>query len=194
METQIAALRVGEITHNHFLPETRWAEILAGRQIGAAFVTRDPRDALLSMLNYARAQNLPAHVSDMLVDLSDEDALLFLLDGAGRLIPFADYYDAYYGWLSMPGVEVFRFEDIVGPRGGGDNQRQLDACVALAKLAGIEANDARFEIAWRNVFNPSAGTFFRGQVGEWRKRFTSRVLREFDRKAGWLPERWGYST
>lgn len=190
--THIRALGSGAVTHSHFLPDRRLISLLSEQKVGVAFVIRDPRDALVSMLNYARTRALPVHVAEMLNGVSDEQALQFLLDGGGRLTPFAEYFDAYHGWLSEPSVLVLRFEDLVGAAGGGDAVRQREACAALAALANIGREDERFALACERVFNPRAGTFFRGQLGAWRERFTPAFAREYERRAGWLNDRWGY--
>ncbi|MEZ6024267.1 MAG: sulfotransferase domain-containing protein [Hyphomonadaceae bacterium] len=192
VESHIRALGPGAITHGHFLPDRRLISLLSEQKVGTAFVIRDPRDALVSMLNYARAQALPVHIAEILNELSDEEALQLLLDGGGRLTPFAEYFDAYHGWLSEPSVLVLRFEDLVGVAGGGDVMRQRQACAALAGLANISSADERFALACEHVFNPRAGTFFRGQLGAWRERFTPAIAREYERRAGWLNDRWGY--
>lgn len=188
----LGAMPDGTIANHHFLPEPELLAFIAARQIRTVFIRRDPRDALVSMLNFARAKHLPTHVAGMLKSLSDEDALLLLLHGGERLVPFADYFDAYHGWLSAPGVTQLRFEDLVGPRGGGDEDRQRQACTTLAALAQFDPDDERVASAARAVFNVEAGTFFRGQIGAWRQAFTPRVAAAYERHAGGLGERWGY--
>lgn len=191
--SQLGAMPVDTIAHNHFLPEPDLIRFIAQEGVPSIFVYRDPRDALLSMLNFARTKQTPKHVSEMLGGLSDGDALLFLLEGGGKLVPFADYFDAYHGWLSAPGVKLLRFEDLVGARGGGDNERQLEACEALGRLAGLAADDPRISAAREKVFNVQAGTFFRGQIGAWREGLPPLIQRRFETEAGWLLPRWGYA-
>jgi hypothetical protein len=181
------------IAHHHFLPEPELLQFIVANDIATIFICRDPRDVLVSMLNFARARQLPTHVAAMLASLSDEDALLFLLDGGGRFVPFADYFDAYHDWLTAPGVAQLRFEDLIGPRGGGDAARQGEACTTLALLAGFSPQDEKVKDAVQKVFNVQAGTFFKGQIGAWRKAFTPAVTRAYERHAGRLAERWGYS-
>lgn len=190
---QLREMPADTIAHNHFLPEPELVDHIVREKTPTVFICRDPRDALLSMLNFARTKQTPRHVSDMLAPLSDEDALLFLLEGGGRLVPFADYFDAYHGWLSAPGVEVLRFEDVVGVRGGGDDQRQQRACLALGALAGLAAEDSRIARAREKTFNVQAGTFFRGQVGAWKEGLPQLVQSRFEKVAGWLLPRWGYA-
>jgi hypothetical protein len=190
---QIAAFPANTIAHGHFLPADRLKHFVAQKGVSTIFVTRDPRDVLVSMLNFSRARKLPVHVTAMLDPLSDEEALLLLLEGRDKLVPFASYFDAYHDWLSAPGVTFFRFEDLIGERGGGDDVRQHQMCARLAELAGFASGESAVETARERMFNVRAGTFFKGQIGAWRQTFTPTVGRIYEREAGWLAARWGYS-
>jgi hypothetical protein len=191
---QIDALPPSTIAHNHFLPVQQLRDHVAQKGVSTIFVTRDPRDVLVSMLNFSRARQLPVHVAAMLDGLSDEEALLLLLEGRDKLVPFASYFDAYHDWLDAPGVTLFRFEDLIGADGGGDDARQRDMCVRLAELAGFAPNDSAITSAKHRMFNVRAGTFFKGQIGSWRAAFTPTVSRVYERHAGWLAPRWGYAN
>jgi hypothetical protein len=189
---QLSTMPADVIAHHHFLPAPRLVQYVAASGLSTVFVTRDPRDALVSMLNFSRKRQLPIHVSAMVEPLSDEAALLLLLEGGDKLVPFATYFDAYRGWLSACCVSSFRFEDLVGPRGGGDAARQEAACTELAALAGVGPDDPAFAKARERMFNVNAGTFFKGQIGAWRDAFTPAVARAYEDHAGWLAEHWGY--
>jgi hypothetical protein len=190
--TQLTSLPPNAIAHHHFLPAPGLLKHIADAGVSAIFIKRDPRDALLSMLNFSRKRQLPSHVSALIEPLSDEEALLLLLDGGDQLVPFATYFDAYHGWLAARGVATFRFEDIVGTRGGGDGDKQDEMCRRLATLAGFAEDDPIVKEARQRMFNVQAGTFFKGQIGAWREAFTPTVRRAYDRNAAWLGERWGY--
>jgi hypothetical protein len=190
---QLTSMPADIISHHHFLPHPRLTRHIHEQGLSTVFVARDPRDVLVSMLNFARKRQLPSHVSAILEPLSDEDALLLLVEGRDRLIPFADYFDAYRDWLSAPGVTQLRFEDLIGPKGGGDAARQEQACMMLAALAGLPPTDDAVKAATQQVFNTKAGTFHKGAIGAWREAFTPSVTRAYDRHAGWLGPRWGYT-
>jgi hypothetical protein len=189
---QLGSMPSDTIAHHHFLPQPRLMEHVAHADVSTIFVTRDPRDVLVSMLNFSRKRQLPIHVSAIIEPLSNEEALLLLIEGRDKLVPFAAYFDAYHDWVSAPGVTVFRFEDLIGPRGGGALERQGETCDKLAALAGFDAADPAVAKAQAKMFNEQAGTFFKGQVGAWRDAFTPAVQRAYDAHAAWLGPRWGY--
>lgn len=190
---QLSSLPADIIAHHHFLPAPLITQHIAKSGLSTVFVARDPRDVLVSMLNFSRKRQLPTHVSAMIEALSDSEALLLLIEGRGKLIPFATYFDAYRAWLSAPGVTQLRFEDLIGPRGGGDAARQEQACMTLATLAGVSPSDDAVKAATQQVFNVQAGTFYKGCIGAWKEAFTPAVARVYEQHAGWLGPRWGYA-
>jgi hypothetical protein len=189
---QLQSMPADAIAHHHFLPQPRLMDHVAHAGISTIFVTRDPRDVLVSMLNFSRKRQLPTHVSKMIEPLGDEEALLLLIEGRDKLVPFATYFDSYRDWVSARGVTVFRFENLIGPRGGGALERQDETCAKLANLAGFDAADPAVAKAQAKMFNEQAGTFFKGQIGAWREAFTPAVQRAYDAHAAWLGPRWGY--
>src|SRR5205085_10896012 len=60
-------------------------------------------------------------------------------DELGRgLASIGDRLDGYTAWLDDPSVLVVRFEDLIGPTGGGDETRQKDTVAAVARHVGRE--------------------------------------------------------
>lgn len=163
------------IGHLHLMDDVDPSHFLRAAGFQQLFVYRDPRDTLVSMLNYARVQGHPEHVARRLAGLSDEDALIFLLEGAHDLAPFAEYFDAHRGWLDRRDVLSLRFEDLIGVSGGGDEAAQRKAVGQLAALIDVPADDPRIDAARMRTFNRHAGTFHRGQIGAWRESFTPKV-------------------
>jgi hypothetical protein len=189
----LAQMPPDSVGHQHLLCDQIYLQALAENDIAALFISRDPRDALLSMLNYARTQNKPAHVANVLSEMSGDDAIELLLTGGEAFVPFGDYYDAYSAWLEAPGLLAVRFEDLIGQRGGGSVERQVETVSALFRHAGVAADAAKVAKAAGSAFNERAGTFFKGQVGAWRSAFSPRVERSFERHAGHLLDKWGYA-
>ncbi|MEQ8433421.1 MAG: sulfotransferase domain-containing protein [Oceanicaulis sp.] len=186
----IGTLRARQIAQKHlpFLAPVADALTDAGRR--SIFVWRDPRDVLVSMLNYARSQSKPDHLAKRLADLDDDDALISLLEGRGDLIPFADYVDGFLGWIGRPGVLTVCFEDLVGPEGGGTAERQRRTFEEICAHLGVEADPAQIAYAARAAFNRRAGTFYKGRTGAWRDQFSPKVAEAFNIHAGRLLSRW----
>lgn len=188
----LKAIDAGHYAHEHVVFDPRLGSIVHSSGIASLFIYRDPRDALVSALNWARNHRKPAPVATVLRGMTDEEALLTLISGEPGLVPFAEYFDAFHGWKGWPSVLVLRFEDMIGPRGGGREEAQRLAFNHLAKHLGWNGDPRQLEYAIQSAYNPGAGTFHRGQIGTWKEYFTPAVTAAFNRHGAYLLEKWGY--
>lgn len=74
-------------------------------------------------------------------------------------------------WMKDPSVLVIRFEDLVGPKGGGDAQRQHAAIKALAKHIKRPITDSQIDLLADMLFGNTA-TFRTGQINSWKNCFS----------------------
>lgn len=190
---RIRAIPHGYIGHRHMHPDGELLQALRAAGIKPIFIYRDPRDCLVSAVHWA-FKGYPEHISRKLGGLPEERAILVLLEGSDSLVPFADWFDAYRSWLSVPDAIVLRFEDVIGARGGGSDARQRECFANAIHRLGIQALPQAFDSALSMAFNPRAGTFRSGQIGGWRNAFSREVAREFDLKAGHLLGLWNYEA
>lgn len=95
------------------------------------------------------------------------------------------------GWLELPEVCVVRFEDLVGPRGGGTEAAQLDAIGRIARHAGVACDDDALRRIAAEAWGAGA-TFATGRIDAWRDVLTQRHLAEIDRLASAEVARLGY--
>lgn len=105
--------------------------------------------------------------ADLLPRLPQRDvpsALRFLLAGDAETLPLDQLLTPYAGWLTAEGALSIRFEDLVGPRGGGSVERQTLALTTLAHHIGWRGAASRLLSAIDRTFNPAAGTFRRGRI------------------------------
>lgn len=192
LEEKMASLRTGEVLHRHFYYTEHLSSVLSQSNIKTIFVYRDPRDCLLSAVNYVFDQHKPEHIYKRLQSLTREQAALSMLKGDSRLIPFAEWFDGYYSWLDAPNVIALRFEDIIGAKGGGSDVAQKIAFSKLVNELGILVPPELFERALSCAFNASAGTFRKGQIGSWVHESTWGIRRTFHASCKSLPAKWGY--
>jgi hypothetical protein len=162
------------------------------------FNYRDPRAVLLSQVNYLRQQHrrgsfsgTPYHLlfSDVLQAQSTErEALDVALQCMG------DYLTASFlgsVWmLHHPRVLALRYERLVGARGGGRAEDQIEDVSSTLRHLGLRGDaDA---IAAR-LFDPSQATFHRGSAEAWRDVYTPAQLGLFEQRYGHLLDIYGYS-
>ena len=189
---ELGRMQPNSIFHRHLLPLPEFFRALAHARIKPILVIRDPRDALLSAAHYANHHGKPDHFVGLLPSRRLKDIVRVLLSGEQGTVGFADHFDAYLPWLQEPNTLVVRFEDLIGERGGGSRPRQLEVVAQTLGHVGLPADPGRVAQAADRVFNPRAGTFFRGKIGEW-ARLNDAVLDDlFMRHAGHLLGRWGY--
>jgi hypothetical protein len=168
---------------------SRWR---ARREPRVVFNYRDPRAALVSMINYllsgaysgAAWQQVGA---DILADLAEDERIAFGIDYFEPFV-FAKFRES--AWLLRhPHVLCCSFERLVGAQGGGDDAQQRREVARLTEFAGCQADVAQLA---RSIFDPRSRTFFSGRRDGWQERFTAADLKRFDEKYGDVLETFGY--
>lgn len=138
---------------------------------------RDPRDAIVSFMHMLR-NRWPWAPQEFLRDFS-------CLSEAQQLSQAILMPDAYLGlhlffqeaieWMRDPSVLVVRFEDLVGPEGGGTRYRQKKALKALFKHLGFNLTREEIDFIAYHAYGPAgmpAKAFRNGQIGTWPQYFT----------------------
>jgi hypothetical protein len=84
-------------------------------------------------------------------------------------------------WMKSPNVFVVRFEDIVGEKGGGDRNLQIETYKSLVKFMGFTVADEKIEAVADSIFG--VGRIFRkGLIGQWREEFSSHQIENFKKR------------
>jgi sulfotransferase 6B1 len=86
-------------------------------------------------------------------------------------------------WIKNPTVFVCRFEDLVGPLGGGSRNDQEATIEALGKHLGYELSKERVAEIADTLFGGTL-TFRKGQIGEWREHFSPQHIDLFKSALG----------
>jgi hypothetical protein len=80
--------------------------------------------------------------------------------------------------LSHENTLLTRFENLVGPRGGGDRMLQKIEISKLATFLGLELSSSRIDEICNSCYGKSH-TFRTGQIGGYKKRFKPFHHKEF---------------
>lgn len=158
---------------------------------------RDPRDVLLSMVNFldGRTAQGIGSFSDFLVFreiLASHDTLESKLEYAltDPAFPGTGDFERALWLLNHPQVCAISFEELVGPRGGGSEDARGAAVKRITDFLGIE----RLPLGvGAGMYRPDAFSFFRGQIGVWREAFSPRVSRLADKRLGEVAGLYGYA-
>lgn len=172
-----------------------WAETGEPRVI---FHYRDPRDVLLSMVNFASGQtkgglsainNLRAFRSILQAKPTLEERLTYALTDESFPCQARDYKRMLW-LLHHPNVHTTTFEGLVGPNGGGSAEAQLRSAQGLLDFLGVTGHSAADAV--QSLYNRDAFTFFKGQIGGHRDVFTEEHHRIAQDRFGEVLRLYGY--
>lgn len=160
------------------------------------FNHRDPRDVLVSLVNFVDGRT--PHGIGNFYERRLYQAILQQKATLEEKIDYAlrDRYFLARGelekclWLlHHPAVCKVRYEDLVGPAGGATAGRQRAAVERI--LAHLDSDADPAEIC-EQLYNPDAWSFHKGAPGAWKDAFSSANLRRFYEVHGDLVEQYGY--
>jgi sulfotransferase 6B1 len=184
LDRLLARVRPGQVIVSHLRFDARYPDIVA-RRARSIFLVRDPRDIVVSQVHYVsrtRGHRNQAFFAGM-ADETERLAAAIAGDRHHDVPSIAERLDAYAGWLSA-GSLVVRFEDLVGPDGGGDRESQVDAVGSIFEFLGIDAGNPLIRSVCDRLFSASSPTFRRGAIGAWRSSFDARLEALFAEVAG----------
>ncbi|HOW58349.1 MAG TPA: sulfotransferase domain-containing protein [Candidatus Omnitrophota bacterium] len=196
----IRNLKSGEYSVWHY----HWSEELAAitRDVGAkvVFLYRDPRAWVSSTLHWImRSPTNPLHELFANHFKTDQERIEVLIKGSNSdaisppIQSMNNFWHTYEGWLYEPNVYKVRFEDIIGPRGGGDKETQLRVLGELMQFTGVRNESVTKEEIIDQLFSSEVETFRKGTIDSWREDFTPELHDLFLKEAGELLKVWGYA-
>lgn len=162
-------------------------------------LVRDPRDVAVSLTHhilkrpgtpkFETIKRLPAGEERYGAVISGYRAEE---EGRASFLPLAYLFERYEGWLTAPDVLVLRYEDIIGPLGGGDREAQYHAYERLAEHIGLTIPPEELRSRVDVIYDPNAPFFVSGKTGNWRSILTERLASAVEETfAGkldlWLP-------
>lgn len=199
VEHTLGSVNKGQYVTAHFAPLPRLVEVLDRLHYKTVVITRDPRDVVVSGAHYiARLKRHRLH--DRFVrDLPRaEDRLMASIrglpasNGDRGLGPVGRRIERYRGWLHVPSAYVCRFEDLVGPDGGGSAEAQRREIEGIARHIDRPLDRDGLERVAAAVWSPGSSTFRKGAIGDWSNHFTEAHKSAFKEEAGRLLVELGY--
>lgn len=192
---RINALQTGDTAYAYLHARQPYLRELTREGVSAFFISRDPRDMLVSHVFYA-TEFYPGHGMHAYYNRLDsmEARLNAAIEGVSEvgseLSPIRQKYDQYMGWLDEGTVLSLRFEDLILDRGAALG-RMLDH-LAEKGFAPQSSREEAIQILSAEIKPRKSGTFRRGQPGEWREHFTAENIARFKSATSDLLQRLGY--
>ncbi len=137
------------------------------------FMLRDPRDHAISVLNWSYCPNWggPLHI----LNIADRDERLTELICGSRggwcCFNFIKLRLNLLKNLPKQSFYTAKFENLVGPKGGGSREKQIKELRSLSKFLNRAISEAKIEEVADSLWG-SSPTFHIGKIGQWKKVMT----------------------
>jgi len=158
---------------------------------------RDPRDMVLSMVNYLCGKSVGGvgNFSEFLIYNQILEAKKTLGEKLTYALtdptfPGAGDHERALWLLNHPNVCKVSFEELVGAGGGGSDDRQQQAVQRVADFLGFDS--ASMPALAERLFRRDSFSFYKGQIGSWREEFTKEHLPLVERRLGEVIDAYGY--
>ena len=172
----------------------------------AIYVYRDPRDALISLINMFCGEKVnPAinlevkynNLREMLIAATENPEKIKKYVGLAGWLDMKLYL-LLDGWRENNFTLLVRYEDIVGPLGGRDEKIQKIWVEKIVDWIGFSKfkNKINIDELCNFIATPSIncnGHFHKGTTGQWEEVFDNRITSLFKDTYPGLVERLGYS-
>lgn len=196
VRARLRAMPPGTVVLAHAPHSSALSAIVGELDARVVAVVRDPRAVAASLVPFVLARpghflhprfaTLDAHgrLQASIVGLDPDEHGNGLLDVGVRLGSVA-------AWARESQALVLRFEDLIGPDGGGSLEQQHNALRALARHVGARVDDDLVGRLADGLFGGTS-TFRRGAVDGWRDELTAQHLESVREVAGEVATELGY--
>jgi hypothetical protein len=190
----LSRVHPGQIVASHLRFRDVYPGIIDARSVRAIFLTRDPRDIVVSQVHYVakRVDHRHHEVFSAIPALNQRLKVAIEGDPAHHVVPLAEKLDAFAGWLDV--ALVVRFEDLIGPQGGGDAERQRETLRSIYRFLEMPIADGMLDSIGDALFSSASPTFRSGGVGGWRDAFDPGTVDLFDAEVGDRLRPYGYGS
>ncbi len=199
---KLERVRPGEFLTAHLSYTPEWHALIKQRHMRMIVIIRDPRDIVVSHYNYVTYIDKRHRLRPYYLQMKDDSERLMASirgftpqDGnpQGHLLDINARFRAIWEWRNYQ-AHVVRFEDLVGPLGGGDEERQLNAIESICDYLGIAISPQEKRDIAGKLFYRKSETFRKGVIGDWKHHFSEEHKRAFKEIAGQLLVDLGYES
>lgn len=176
------------------------APLLADLHYHHLFIIRDPRAVVTSLISFildSRGMSRSHFLQADFEAMSASQRLTFILEGgyaplAGvNVRGFIEVYRSMFAWHKESACLFVRFEDLVGPQGGGTLERQKEVVKRIAEHLE-QPFDERISASFQKVYSPTARTFRKGSIDGWKQSLDSKSIERLNEYCQPLCEEAGY--
>jgi hypothetical protein len=158
-------------------------------------ITRDPRAVLSSFVHYVVTSK--EHVFyETFKSMSKEERFVAALRGKSSLDERAFLQPLLVNcvsldpWLRSESVLSIKFEDLIGSKGGGTDERQREILEIICNRLDVPLE--RIENVTKNLFGPGLRAFRKGQIDSWRDEIPAPIIKDVEHELKDILDTWGY--
>ncbi|MEO1390972.1 MAG: sulfotransferase domain-containing protein [Cyanobacteria bacterium J06634_6] len=185
----------GSIVRSHLMHTPEVLHILSEHNCKLLFIYRDLRDVAVSharwvikeeriFLNkvYKKQPDFSQHLMNSIIGIPLGSPF-----GSNLSQPnIGDDFRRWQGWLQHPETLAVKFEDLVGERGGGSEEKRLYLIEQIADHLNINLSSAQIQSSFGSYgMNPEESHTFKkggkGSIGGWKELFTDTHKAAFKR-------------
>lgn len=172
---EISRIKNGEYQTAHLAYDERLCLFLKQRKIAHIFIVRDPRDIVVSAAFYILKESNDVFHDYFSSLKSDRERIIAIIKGVpGELVEdglklpsIFDFFRMNTPWLNDKNCLVLKFEDLIGPAGGGDETTQMEAVRKITRHSAIWLPQKKLATMAKEVFSEKSRTFRKGAIGGW---------------------------
>jgi hypothetical protein len=197
--------------NNHLLYINDLNEFLSNPKKKGIILIRDPRDVCVSGVFWhtnlwvdsgphgppLNGRELYLNVNELKIwnDASFDEKLKIAIEHKFPL-PYSQInleYELAKKALKYNNFYLIRFEDLIGSKGGGCDQKQYEAIKKMLSFLKIKISEKKINYAIQNLFGGS-DTFRKGQINSWKNHFKPEHIKLFKEKMNYLLLEWNYEN
>ena len=168
-------------------------KLLSLKEIKGIIVIRDPRAIIASSVKYiSQLKKHPFH--NKLISIKEKDRYLKILNGftshnrAYKSV--IERYQSINTWLDNNDILKIKFEEIIGPKGGGDITLMDDTLHNLCDFINIDKN--KIEHVKKTLFGPGRVTFRKGQINSWQEEIPKDIQTIIEKELEFILDKLNY--
>jgi sulfotransferase family protein len=192
LEGLLPRVRPGQVVASHLRFKDAYPTILDAARVPTIFLIRDPHDIVISEAHYI-SKRTDHRGHELFAGLPDMKARLRVAitgDADHKLASIGERLDFFSGWLDNS--LVVRFEDLIGPGGGGSAQTQSAAVASIYDHLGMPLDPELRDSICARLFSSDSPTFRQGAAKGWEREFDAELVGLFDEVVGDRSRRYGY--
>lgn len=192
----------GNYMLSHIPYSAQMEEVLNNLGWKNIIIIRDPRDQCASVLHKLKIKkNNPASYYLYEKLTSDRDRVKALIDGydgienTRGMESLENMYKSILDWKDKGNFIFVKFEDLIGPKGGGSLKNQKVTIMKILKHLDYKHHNNDEIVDWigHHCFGIT-NSFWKGQIGNWKNVFDKEVIDIFENNISDLLNQLGYES